>query len=142
MKRFNQNRKQTSNIGESNIRPLFLSKLTRRNNTIAGAAILAVIVLHFVSQFVFFQSEKPAFKNEAISQPIAEIKSENDSRIEIETEFEAKKPDVAEVPDAAVSPTVQPEPGTVAPSRIVKKKETRETRAERLRRAEKFLTGI
>jgi cytoskeletal protein RodZ len=141
MKKFNQNQKQTSNIGESNIRPSVLSKLTRRNNTIAGAAILAVIVLHFVSQFVFFQGENPAPKIEAINQPIAEIKSENAPVAEIKTESEAKKPEIADAPDA-IPPIVQPEPKN-APSRVViKKKESRESRAERLRRAERILTGI
>jgi type IV secretory pathway VirB10-like protein len=141
MKKFNQNQKQTSNIGESDTRPSVLSKLTRRNNMIAGAAILAVIVLHFVSQFVFFQGEKLSLEAEAISQPIAEIKPENAPDVEIKTESEAKTPEVAEAPDAT-PPGVQPEPKN-APSRVVvRKKESRESRAGRLRRAERILTGI
>lgn len=142
MKRFNQNRRQVNGTGESNVRPSFLSKPAQRHYTKAGAAILAVIVLHFVSQFIFFQNEKLSPEIEALSQQSVEIKAENEPDVEIETESGAKKPEVAEVPDAAVSPTVQSEPKIIAPSRIVKKKETRETKAERLRRAEKFLTGI
>jgi len=140
MKRFNQNRRQANNAGESDVRSSFLSKPAQRHYTKIGAAILAVIVLHFVSQFVFFQSEKPAPKIEAVNQPSVEIKTENEPIAEIKIESEAIKTDVAEAPEAA-QPIVQPEPKN-APSRIVRKKESRESRAERLRRAERILTGI
>jgi type IV secretory pathway VirB10-like protein len=148
MKGFKQNRRRANEAGESNARPAFLSKPAQRNYTKIGAAILMVIVLHFVSQFVFFRDEKPAPQLEAVTSPSVEIKADDVPAVEIETESEAKTADVAEAPndnDAeapdAAQPGVQPEPRN-APSRIVRKKESRESRAERLRRAERILTGI
>ena len=133
MKRFNQNQGRTNEAGESNVRPSFLRKLSRRNNTIAGAAILAVIVLHFVSPFIFFKSEDE--KSEKISPKI-----ENEQIVEVKTEPEAKKPDIETMPEKAPL-NVQPEP-KIAPPMLIRKKEQRESRATRLRRAEKLLTGI
>ena len=151
MKRFNQNPIQASEGGssESNIRPSLLNKPAPRHYTRAGAAIFVIIILHFVSQFIFLQSEKTAPKTEAINhqsveiQPEAEIRPENNQIAEIETESAAKKPRSVTKPKT-VPPVVQPEP-TSAPSRaVIKKKEPRggESRAERLRRAERLLTGV
>lgn len=142
MKRFNQNQAQANKAVEQNIRPFVLRKLTRRNQTIAGAAILAIIVLHFVSQFIFFQSEKPSPEIEAISRQSVEIESENDPNLEIEIESEAEKPDVVTMPEKA-PPNVQPEPKIAPPQpTLIRKKEPRASKAERLRRAERLLTGV
>lgn len=142
MKRFNQNQAQASEAVESSIRPPVRRKLTRRNQTIAGAAILAIIILHFVSQFIFFQDEKPSPEIEAISRQSVEIESENEPNLEIETKSEARKPDVVTMPEKAPL-NVQPEP-KIAPSQqtLIRKKEPRESKAERLRRAERLLTGV
>jgi cell division protein FtsN len=143
MKRFNQNQGQAIEAVEPGIRPFVLRKLSRKNQTIAGAAILAIIVLHFAAQFIFFQSEKPAPEIEAISRQSVEIESENQPGPEIETESEARKPDVVAMPEKAPL-NVQPEPKT-APSQqqtLIRKKEPRESKTERLRRAERLLTGV
>jgi type IV secretory pathway VirB10-like protein len=141
MKIFNQNQRRANEAGEANIRPSVWRKLTRRNNTIAGAAILAVIVLHFVSQFIFFPSQKPAPEIEAMSRQSVEIKAENEPVAEIEIESEPKKPEIVTMPEKA-PPNAQPEI-RIAPSQtLIRKKEPRESKAERLRRAERLLTGV
>lgn len=113
--------------------------------SLAGAAILAVIVLHFVvSQFISFESRKESSVAEVISQP----------DIEISTEYEAKKLDVAVAPKvvqaAPVTSISQSEANDdevelkreTVKQPLARKKEPRESRAERLRRAEKLLTGV
>ncbi len=142
MKRFNQNQIQTTRFGELKIRPSFLSKPTRKHYSKAGAAILAIIILHFVSQFIFFQSEK--FESERTSAKTENERNneQNDEQdVEIKTEYDAR--------NSAIVTTSAPVPSTVqrdtkiAPSRsVIKKKEQRESRAERLRRAERILTGV
>lgn len=108
--------------------------------SIAAAAIIAVVFSHFaVSQFIFFENEKDSVIGEAISKQSVEIK----------TEFEAEKPDAAAAPKNNASVSFVVEPREIAPKQatvkqtVIKKKEApRESRAERLRRAEKLLTGI
>ena len=144
MKKYNQNTKQPNKIGKSNTQSPFLSKSKRRLYIKAGAAIFAIVILHFVSQFIFIQNEKleievtsAATENEQSVESIENIKS-----IEIKPlEDEAKTSEIVKAP-VPVPPIVQPET-KIAPSRmIIKKKEPRESRAERLRRAEKILTGV
>ncbi|HEX9961887.1 MAG TPA: hypothetical protein VGB00_13210 [Pyrinomonadaceae bacterium] len=141
MKRFNQNQSQAFEAVEAAIRPSVLRKLTRRNQTIAGAAILAIIVLHFAAQFIFFQSEKPSPEIEAISRQSVEIEAENEPNPEIEIESEAEKPDVVTMPEKAPA-NVQPEPRIAPTQTLIRKKEPRQSKAERLRRAERLLTGV
>lgn len=145
MKRFNRNEIR-ANVGESNIRPQLKGKSAQRHYTRAGAAIFAIIILHFVSQFIFFQDEKISPRTEAINHRSVEIEPaiqpQSEPIAEFKTEPVAKKPLPAKMPKAVAPPVVQPE-RKPAPSRaIVRKKETRESRAERLRRAEKLLTGV
>ncbi|HLM03031.1 MAG TPA: hypothetical protein VK400_18415 [Pyrinomonadaceae bacterium] len=144
MKRFKPDELGASG-GESNIRPSFTGKSAQRRYSKAVAAIFAVIVLHFVSQLIFFQDEKISLKTDAVSHRSVEIEFENElPRAEIKTESAAaaKKPEAETMPET-VSPVVQPGEQKSAASRVlIKKKETRESKAERLRRAEKILTGI
>lgn len=77
---------------------------------------------------------------EAVNQRSVEIQPEIETAAEIKTESEAPKPDVADASETE-APVVQPEP-KIVPSRVVRKKEPRESRTERLRRAERILTGI
>lgn len=118
-KKFNQ----TNKFSKAHFRPIFI-----------GTAILAAIVLHFTIQSSFFQNEK-------ISPNVA-----REQRVEPKLEYEAKNPDIKTMPDI-----VQPET-KIAPLRkttknaptqtVIKKTEPRESKAVRLRRAEKFLTGV
>ena len=114
----------------------FLSKLTLNHYTIAGAAILAIIVVHFVLQFTFIQSEN--FRSALTSMPPEPIKEKS---VEIKTDHEAGKSDIVTMPKT-VAPTAPPQRKIVPSQTVVKKKEPRESRAERLRRAEKILTGV
>lgn len=119
--------------GKSYIRP-----------SIIGAVIFAVLFSHFaVSQFISFQSEQDSLISEAISTLPVEIK----------TESAAKKSEPLTMPKQAprVSPVPEPESESdeIAPrqavmkERVIKKKEApRESESERLRRAEKLLTGV
>lgn len=137
MKRFNQNEiRANGGAGELNIRPLSPGKSAQRRYTTAGAAIFVIIILHFVSQFIFLQSEKTSPKTEALNHQSVQVKPENEQNVEDKAlESAAKKPD-------AVLPVVQPEPKAVPSRVVIKKKESRESKTERLRRAEKFLTGV
>lgn len=144
MKRFKPDELRASG-GESNIRPSSTGKPAQRHYKTAVAAIFAVIVLHFVSQFIFFQDEKISLKTDSVSHRSVEIEFANElpsAEIKPETAA-AKKPEAAPAPEI-VLPVAQPEqPKPAAVSRVViKKKETRESKAERLRRAERILTGI
>jgi serine/threonine protein kinase len=134
-RRINRNLIQADEIGKSDIGSLFSSKLVQRHRTIAGATIFAVIIILFISQFIFFQSEN--HQNEIISAQI-----ENEQSGEVKTEYEARKLDIVTMPVPPVKPIVKREPRT-APSRtVIKKKELRKSKAERLRRAERILTGV
>ncbi len=136
VKRINQNQIPVKEAGKSNVRSPLLSKLAQRYYTKAGAAILAIIFLHFVSNFIFFQGE--SLQSEQIS-----VKTENKQTAEIKREYETSDSSVTTTP-AVVSPVIQLESESKsAPARrVTKKKEPRETTAGRLRHAEKILTGI
>ena len=136
MKRFDQNQRQTSEASESHIRPSFLNELAQKHRNKFGAAIFAIIALHFISQFVFFQSD-----NSQIEENLPKI--ENEQTVEIKTENQPSEPDIVAKPETTAAPTiVQPERKIAPPQTLIKKKEPRESRAERLRRAEKLLTGV
>jgi hypothetical protein len=127
-----ENRAQSEQGGKRHLLKTLLAKLPKKPPTKLGAAVFALVVLHFVSQFVFFQSEKQT------------PQIENEPGIEIKTEYEAKTPEVITMPDADIPAVVKPEIETTTPSRktmIKKKEQPRESTAERLRRAERILTG-
>lgn len=121
--------------GKSYIRP-----------SVIAVAVLAVVFSHFaVSQFITFETEKDSVITEAINIPPVKIK----------TESEVKEPGIAITArrDEEISPVPKRENGGFAPKQavvrqVVRQKETRkkesdrESRAERLRRAEKLLTGV
>lgn len=118
---------KAKNIRKSYIKPILL-----------GAAILAVLVLHFaVSQFIALKGEKDLSVSELIEkQPVL---------IEPKTERKAAET-IGET--SVVSPIVERREQKIEPARAVeretvnRKKTTRESRTERLRRTEKILTGI
>lgn len=138
---------------------------------IAGGAIAAIIVSHFVFQFLFIQSEnvrltedlvktekveqtesfvKPV--SEAVIQPHATNKIEDEPETVVETavktEDAAKKSqETKKAQITKKSPTVLPpaqvKPNKTTPTRVINRKnDESETRAERLRRVEKALTGV
>jgi hypothetical protein len=134
-KRFHHNLIQAEEDSKSHFRLSFLSKLTQRFPAkVGGAAISALIVLHFVSQFIFFQNED--VQNENISP-----KTENEQIVEIKPEYEPAKPDIVTIPKPTAPIIAQPERKAAPFRKVAKKKPRGESKAERLRRAERLLTG-
>lgn len=121
----------------------FLKRLASRNYLIIGAAIVVIAVAQFVLQIAFIQKENlravetSASDIKPLDQPVFE-KEKNP----VAEEYQPEKTNVPMNAPKAVK-TVVRRRVEVAPTRITpKKREVRETRAERLRRAEKLLTGI
>lgn len=128
----------------------FSGKVFRRRNAFVLVAIAAVCVFHFAFQFLFqtqiaedrSQIEIPAVAEEVRSQPVeSEPAAIEPAAIET-VELEAKKIDYA--PPRVSAPVFkrrEPEAAPVAKP-PAKKKVSVETRAERLRRVERSLTGV
>ena len=146
MNRFMQNQIRANKIGELNNQLSLSMKAARKYYSKAGAAILAIIILHFVSQITFLRnenlvSERASAKtenkqnNEQINEHI------NEQSVEIKPEYEAKDSRILKAPAPLVPSNVQRNTENVPQRLAVKKKEPRESRAERLRRAERILTG-
>lgn len=134
---FNSKQAPANQAEKRTLQSSFVGKLRKKFPTKLGAAVFALIVLHFAAQLILFRSE-----NES-------PKIENDSIVEVETKYDVRTSGVEEMPDvlvpSAIPASVQAEPRTVTPpvqKVTVKKKEPAESKAERLRRAERILTGV
>lgn len=126
-----------------------LERISKYPYTIIGAIILAIGVSHFVLQISYIQTENlqsaetAAANNIEIAPPVKQI-------ITIEPEqVEVKKIKVITIPETVKPEVVKPVPirpkESIPARKTVRKKEVkeaRETRAERLRRAERILTGV
>jgi DNA-binding response OmpR family regulator len=136
-KKYNQNQIQTDNVNKSGIRPLLIS-----------GAIFTVCVIHFISQITFFQRENILTKEDfprTENQQSVKTETRNQQSLKTEKQYEAindaKTLDI-ETKIGKVASDVAPKT-KIVPSRIgMKKQERRESRAERLRRAERILTGV
>lgn len=143
--RFSQKQRQSNEPVSQPARLSFFSKLAQRFPAkVGGAAISALIVLHFVSQFIFFQNENV---QDEIAPPKIEIEQvvENEQFVEMKPEYVPAKPDAVTMSSKPhVAPPAAALPGRKAAPlpKTVKKKQPRESRAARLRRAEKILTGV
>lgn len=128
-----------------------LGRMSGKRYKILFAGILAITVVHFVMQMSFIKIENS--HSAELTARIEDLKS-NDSSVETKQpdgkivdikpeEYEVRKVKVVTMPEN-VQPVTRRQPEIVPPpSRTqTKKKAVRETRAERLRRAEKFLTGV
>jgi serine/threonine protein kinase len=113
-------------------------KWQRSRSAIAGASILAILVAHFVWQFYFVRKE-----NLQIAEAPSKVVEEAEKQIvEAQPQYEAKNQENAEQPKIK-APVVESPQSEIKPSQtVLKKKAPVETRAERLRRVEKALTGI
>jgi hypothetical protein len=123
----------------------FTQKVFRWRNAAAIAAILTIGVLHFVLQVSFIRSE--VSENLPVME-VPPVKTESLRAAPVETgatNIELKKIDAA-VPSNSmrVARQRQSEPAAVTPSSKPqpKKREATDSRAARLRRAEKILTGV
>ena len=113
-----------------------------------GAGILGIAFLHFGLQMTYIQKEnlrsyEAAVETNKIEVPQTEENIPAEQTVEIKPEqVVIKEIEVVKAPEISKTvPRRQAEPA--APEkRVVKKKEATETRSERIRRAEKILTGI
>lgn len=158
-----QNLPNANDFNESEAKNSFLKKTGQKHYWIASGAIFAIIVFHFVFQFSFIQNEY--FKKmqnlsniEQFNEPeqIAEniVIPETDEKEITEKTGEAKpeqklvyktvKPEITRKPRVASPPVRKRSKAVIARPRKVLKDNVpqSETRAERLRRAEKILTGV
>lgn len=115
---------------------------------IIGTIILGIAFLHFGMQINFIQKETLRSFQTAIETENVPASDEVETALPVEQALEispehlsGKKIEAAPMPEIKVVPIrkkeiILPEP------KVERKKEVRETRAERLRRAEKILTGI
>ncbi len=139
-------------------------KLAQKNLWVGGAGILAIFVLHFFFQVSFIKNDLAQMEKQLSGiEPINEVKpfvevepfaetdpfdkqidddetAEPATKTETAAEMKTKKRKVLRKPEI-VSPPVQPRTRTAPTRTVIKSKEPLETRAERLRRAEKILTG-
>lgn len=122
-------------------------KKSKKYYAMIGMFIMTIAVVHFALQMIFIQKEnletvKSAVEIENNFETAVEIKSPAKQIIEIEPEqVEVNKVEVITIPEF-VKPAPRQRKETVPATKPVKKKEVRETRAERLRRAERLLTGV
>ena len=138
-KRFIRKRKAKS--GKIAVQKTLSKKIFKWQNVVAVAAILAIGVLHFTFQMAFISRE--VSKNRlAVEVPAVNIETDRVAPVAAPpTEFEMKKINSPQ-PQKSV-PAVKPRQGEIVPVKPQsKKKEAVESRAERLRRAEKILTGV
>lgn len=124
-----------------------LLKNSSKYYVLIGLFIMTIAVTHFALQINFIQKEKletieTAVEVERNIQP--EIKTLAKPVIEIEPEqYEVKKVEVITIPEfVKPAPRRQKEAAPAPVKSVRKKKEIHETRAERLRRAERILTGV
>lgn len=124
-----------------------LKKSTKYYATI-GAGILGIAFLHFGLQMTYIQREnlrsyEAAVETNKVEVPQIEENIPAEQTVEIKPEqFAIKEIEVIRNPEVTKTvPRRQIEP-VVPEKRIVRKKEATETRTERLRRAERILTGI
>jgi hypothetical protein len=113
-----------------------------------AAAILAVLVLHFAWQFSFVQKENTQVAEDSLNfvrldvLPVESLLKEK--TVESGTDSTAKKTEAENVSKSGVPIKYSPPAykSTRSAVKTVKKKTAREPRSERLRRAEKLLTGF
>jgi serine/threonine protein kinase len=120
----------------SAIKTSFLRNSQKSLSAVLGAAIFTILVSHFVWQFYFIRSENPQIvattaKTQPVDRQVPETKPEPKAE-----NREYVKPPPTVLPDK--TPPFEAKPSQT----VLKKKAPVETRAERLRRVEKALTGI
>ena len=123
---------------------LLAEKKGKRPYKIA-ATILAVLVLHFTWQFSFVQKENLRIAEDSLNVlPLDVLPIEsltNKKNVEISPNLAEKKTEAAAIPKSVMPVKFSPIENK-SPQSQVKKKAARDPKAERLRRAEKLLTGF
>ena len=131
---------ESGEIAPTDDRSAFSKVVFRRRNAIAVAAILAIGILHFAFQMSFIQRENKEnpYASEMVVAPSKVVER---SIVIASSEFEMNEAD--DVKREKAAPAFKQARIETAPSKMPSKKnDFAETRAERLRRAEKILTGI
>lgn len=141
---FNQKRRSADESSVAQPDNSFAGKSGKKRYKLA-AAIFAVFVLQFVWQFSFIQSEnlrrvENSLKNIQLEDLPVEIKTD-DKPVEVKTDYAEKKSEIKN-PAKNILPIAFPQPENKPVREIIKPKTSRETKTERLRRAEKLLTGF
>jgi hypothetical protein len=121
-------------------------ELFKWRSELAFVAILAIAILHFAFQFSFIRSENSENSRAAefpvkIEQPLPQVVEIKPAEIEAKKQFETKKITSVKPPKSVVP--IRQQRTEAAPSKpLLKKKVPVESRAARLRRAERILTGV
>lgn len=142
--KFNKTTHLADDLSNTHTKNSYAEKPKKKRYKMA-AAIFAIFVLQFVWQFSFIQSEKlrnveKILKNIQIEELPVEIKTD-EKPVEVKTDYAEKKSEVKS-PAKNIQPIVYSQPENKPVQEIIKKKTSRETKSERLRRAEKLLTGF
>lgn len=124
------------------------SSPSKKYYAVIGAGILGVAFLHFGLQMIFIQKEnlrsvETAVEIENKNIPQIEENLPVENVIEVKPEqFAVKEIEIVK-PSETAKTAVRRQKEVAAPERkAVKKKEANEPRADRLRRAERLLTGV
>lgn len=132
-------RSKTTQPARSDNRSSLSKRIFKWRNAVAVGAILTVGMLHFVYQLSVIKTEKLQIAE--VPPKVEQVRQQAPLKITKPFEFEAKKTD-AVLPPKPAPALKQRQPETAPAKPQPKKKEAVETRAERLRRAEKILTGV
>lgn len=125
-----------------------LKKIARKHYIIVGAAILVITVTHFVLQLSFIQTKNLQITEDlqVVETPVENVKLDKQPVGNKVEEFVAKEYKTTKIKDITapkiVKPAARRQPEIAPPRILSKKKVNRESRAARLRRAEKILTGV
>ena len=140
----NQNPVQTNELGNESPNSV-PEKSGRKRYKIAGAAIFVILVLHSIWQFSFIQSENlraaEAELNTIQLEKLPVAFKKDKPPVEVKPVYQAKKSDVVISPKAVQPATFRQSEIKPAPP-TPKKKPVSESKTQRLRRAEKLLTGM
>ncbi|CAN5874899.1 hypothetical protein BH20ACI4_BH20ACI4_09520 [soil metagenome] len=124
-----------------------LLKKSGKYYALIGLFIMTIAVAHFSLQMNFIQKENLQSVETAVGNGNnfkTEVEKNSPAKqiIEIAPEqYEVKKVEVITIPEF-IKPVPRQLKESIAAPKPVRKKEVRETRAERLRRAERVLTGV
>ena len=132
------------------IQNLFLKKIARKHYIVLGAAILVITVTHFVLQLSFIQTKNLQVTEDlqVVETSVENVEPGEQTVVNKEQRFDAKEYKTKKTKNTFAPKTVkaivqrQPEREPPTPRILPKKRVFGESRAARLRRAEKILTGV
>lgn len=143
-------------MNRTNSQASFTEQVSKKKNVIIVLVILAILVGHFLTQMSFIESEnKQIIESLAKTEPMIEPNISAQPQIDEDKppELKAEKTDIIVPPQPLKSQkNIQPvkiaqreaihQPQKAPLKNPLKKEVMRDSKAERLRRAEKILTGF